>query len=115
MPIDFNPDRSIQELEGDDWGNPPEDSTGLVQAVYTLRRRPLSRLSAYELGRLIGQDVGLRWTLPLALKVLRDTVDDHNRVASTTMTYCQPSSAGNPTHGRNSPNWLRKQTKSSTC
>ncbi|MEU4955179.1 contact-dependent growth inhibition system immunity protein [Streptomyces lavendulae] len=79
MPIDFNPDRSIQELEGDDWGNPPEDSTGLVQAVYTLRRRPLSGMSAYELGRLIGQDVGLRWTLPLALKVLRDTVDDHNR------------------------------------
>ncbi|MGO4461006.1 contact-dependent growth inhibition system immunity protein [Streptomyces sp. M-16] len=79
MIIDFNPDRSIQELERDNWGNPPQDATGLVQAVYTLRQRPLGSLSAYELGRLIGQSVGLRWTLPLALKVLRDTVDDNNR------------------------------------
>ncbi|MFJ4778706.1 contact-dependent growth inhibition system immunity protein [Streptomyces sp. NPDC088762] len=64
--------RTLDELEGIRWPDPPLGSTGLVRTVHMLRRKPISELTAYELGRLIGQDVGLRWTLPLAIEILRD-------------------------------------------
>ncbi|MER5811914.1 contact-dependent growth inhibition system immunity protein [Streptomyces sp. NPDC002033] len=79
MPVNFDANRSIEDLDGERWGDPPSESTGLVQTMHALRKRPLASLTAYELGRLIGQNVGLRWTLPLALEVLRDTVDINNR------------------------------------
>ncbi|MEU3557822.1 contact-dependent growth inhibition system immunity protein [Streptomyces fragilis] len=63
--------RSIEELEGVRWPDPPSDSTSLVRSVHTLRKRPLGALSTEDMGRLIGQDVGLRWLLPLALDHLR--------------------------------------------
>jgi hypothetical protein len=33
-------------------------------------------LKAHELARLIGQDVGLPWLIPVALEVLRDTAPE---------------------------------------
>lgn len=63
--------RSIEELEGVRWPDPPSDSTSLVRSVHTLRKRPLRALSTRDMGRLIGQDVGLRRLLPLALDRLR--------------------------------------------
>ncbi|GAA2626791.1 MULTISPECIES: contact-dependent growth inhibition system immunity protein [Streptomyces] len=65
--------RTIEELEGDSWPEPPTESTSLVKAIHRLRKRPIGELTAYELGRLIGQDVGLRWTLPLAVEILHDS------------------------------------------
>ncbi|MFE9929909.1 contact-dependent growth inhibition system immunity protein [Streptomyces sp. NPDC005533] len=65
--------RTLEDLEGDVWPEPPAESTRLVKAVHRLRRRPVGELTAYELGRLVGQDVGLPWTLPLALEILRET------------------------------------------
>ncbi|MET9598637.1 MULTISPECIES: contact-dependent growth inhibition system immunity protein [unclassified Streptomyces] len=67
---------TLEALEGDIWPEPPDESTSLVKAVHRLRRLPVGELSAYELGRLIGQDVGLPWTLPLALEILRETAPD---------------------------------------
>ncbi|MFD9103146.1 contact-dependent growth inhibition system immunity protein [Streptomyces virginiae] len=69
---------TLEELEGDVWPEPPTDSTGLVKAVHRLRRVPLGELTPYELGRLIGQDTGLPWTLPLALEILRETAASQN-------------------------------------
>ncbi|MFE1862182.1 contact-dependent growth inhibition system immunity protein [Streptomyces anandii] len=69
-------DRSIEELEGDRWPEPPEDSTSLVRGVHALRRRPIKALGVEDLRRLIGQDVGLRWLLPVALDILRKTAPD---------------------------------------
>lgn len=45
----------------------------MVKAVHELRRRPVGTLEADELARLITQDVGLPWLLPLAVEILRDT------------------------------------------
>ncbi|MFF4430158.1 contact-dependent growth inhibition system immunity protein [Streptomyces sp. NPDC001513] len=70
--------RTLEELEGDSWPDAPAESTSLVKTVHRLRRRPVDGLTAYELGRLIGQDVGLRWTLPRALAILRDTAPAQN-------------------------------------
>ncbi|MGW3246122.1 contact-dependent growth inhibition system immunity protein [Streptomyces sp. NPDC001070] len=71
--ISFDRGLSIETLEGDVWPDPPEASTGLVRSVHALRRRPVGTLTPWDLSRLIGQDVGLTFTLPLALEILRDT------------------------------------------
>ncbi|MET8772654.1 contact-dependent growth inhibition system immunity protein [Streptomyces sp. NPDC004658] len=65
--------RSIEELEGDRWPDPPGDSTSLVRSVHELRRRAIEDLSVEDLRRLIAQDVGLHWLLPVALDFLRET------------------------------------------
>ncbi|MET7986815.1 MULTISPECIES: contact-dependent growth inhibition system immunity protein [unclassified Streptomyces] len=73
MPEEFDRDSSLEELEGLRWPVPPADTTPMVRSVYELRRRPVSTLKPQELARLIGQDVGLPWLLPLAVEILRDT------------------------------------------
>ncbi|MER5971311.1 contact-dependent growth inhibition system immunity protein [Streptomyces sp. NPDC002055] len=71
--VKFDRTLSVEMLEGDPWSDPPEDSTGLVRSVHELRKRPVGTLSAWDLARLIGQDVALPWTLPLGVEILRDT------------------------------------------
>ncbi|MET7870342.1 contact-dependent growth inhibition system immunity protein [Streptomyces cyaneofuscatus] len=68
--------KSLEQLEGFEWPAPPDDATGLVKAAHSLRKRPIGSLNAHELGRLIGQDIGLAWLLPIAVKILRETVAD---------------------------------------
>ncbi|QEU90878.1 contact-dependent growth inhibition system immunity protein [Streptomyces kanamyceticus] len=65
--------RTLEELEGRCWPEPSGDVTSLVRDAHELRRRPVGTLEPHELARLIGQDVGLPWLLPLAVEILRDT------------------------------------------
>lgn len=65
--------KTIEELEGNRWPDPPSDATYLVQSVHELRRRPIKDLGVDGLRRLITQNVGLRWLLPVALDHLRET------------------------------------------
>jgi CDI immunity proteins len=71
--IKFDRSASLEGLERDVWADPPESTTSMVRNIHELRRRPIGSLSPWELARLIGQDVGLPWTLPLGLKILRDS------------------------------------------
>ncbi|MFH9673562.1 contact-dependent growth inhibition system immunity protein [Streptomyces sp. NPDC017405] len=66
-------DSTIEDLEGSRWPDPPGDSTHLVRRVHALRRQAIKDLSVEDLRRLITQDVGLRWLLPVALDFLRET------------------------------------------
>ncbi|MGA5551596.1 contact-dependent growth inhibition system immunity protein [Streptomyces pseudogriseolus] len=68
-----DPTQSLERLQGQRWPEPPEDATSLVRAVHALRRRPVGDLRPEEQARLITQDVGLPWLLPLAVRILRDT------------------------------------------
>jgi hypothetical protein len=61
---------SIEELEGECWGDPPADSTPLMATVYRLRRRPAGTLGVEDLRVLTGQRVGLAIVVPLALAVV---------------------------------------------
>ncbi|MES5824435.1 contact-dependent growth inhibition system immunity protein [Streptomyces sp. RG80] len=70
-PIDRT--RSLEQLEQCRWPDPPEGATAMVKNVHDLRRSPVGALQPHELARLIGQDVGLPWLLPLAVEILRDT------------------------------------------
>lgn len=61
--------RSLQELEGDDWGEPDLESH-LVQTCHRLRRKRLIELTPEDLRIMIGQGIGLRYLVPLALERL---------------------------------------------
>ncbi|MFC5889920.1 contact-dependent growth inhibition system immunity protein [Kitasatospora sp. CM 4170] len=66
-----NRGRSPEELERDAWPDPPADATRLVTTVHALRRRPIGTLTVEDLRRLLGQQVGVPFVLPLALEILR--------------------------------------------
>lgn len=70
QPTDFA--RSIEELEGCDWGEPEADATEMVQRCYALRRKPLERLAPDELGLAVRQRIGIPYILDLAVAVVCD-------------------------------------------
>jgi hypothetical protein len=63
-------DKSLQELEQADWGEPTYDSH-LVTSVHRLRRVPLRQFTVENLRIMIGQGIGLPYLVPLALEHLR--------------------------------------------
>lgn len=65
--------RSLEEIEDDRWGDPPDDATRLVSTAYALRKRPVGALDAEGLRLLISQQIGLDTVVPLAIdQVERD-------------------------------------------
>jgi len=67
MPFDRS--KSLQQLEGDAWGEPTYDSY-LVTECHRLRRVPLREFTAEDLRIMIGQRIGLPYLIPIALEVL---------------------------------------------
>ena len=67
--IDIN--KSIEELTGEDWGNPQYDSY-LVTTIHSLRRKPLKDFSTEDFRIYIGQHFDLEYLLPLALNQLSE-------------------------------------------
>ena len=63
--------RTLDELDPPAWGEPTYDSY-LVTTCHRLRRKPLREFSAEDLRIMIGQGIGLRWLVPLALEVLEE-------------------------------------------
>jgi CDI immunity proteins len=63
-------DKSLRELEHEDWGEPTYDSY-LVTTIHRLRRVPLRQFTIEDLRIMIGQNVGLQYLVPLALEHLR--------------------------------------------
>lgn len=62
--------KSIENLEKDFWGQPPKDSTPLVDKVHRLRTIQIEKLEPKDIRLLIGQNVGLRFLIPVALDIL---------------------------------------------
>jgi hypothetical protein len=62
-------ERTLEELEGVDWGEPPFGSH-LVTECHRLRRVPLQDLRPEDLRLLLGQQIGAEYLTPLALEVL---------------------------------------------
>ncbi|MFJ8055357.1 contact-dependent growth inhibition system immunity protein [Streptomyces sp. NPDC096142] len=77
MPTSTHRSFSLEQLEGQRWPDPSEGSTHMVKNIHELRRKPIAELQAHELARLVGQDVGLPWLLPLAAEHLRDNAASH--------------------------------------
>lgn len=66
----FDLSKSLQELENCDWGEPMYDSH-LVATCHKLRRVPLKLFNTENLRIMIGQNIGLKFLVPLALKHLQ--------------------------------------------
>lgn len=62
--------QSLQELERQDWGEPPFPSR-LVRTCHALRRKPLRDFTVEDLRIMIGQDISLNYLIPLALEHLQ--------------------------------------------
>ncbi len=65
-----DPNRTLEELEGENWGEPDYESH-LVTECHRLRRVPLNEFTAENLRIMIRQNIGLPQLVPLALERLR--------------------------------------------
>jgi hypothetical protein len=59
--------KSLEQLDGEDWGDPPTGASGLVADVHHLRRIPIAELTDGDLRTLLGQRVGAEWLIAVAL------------------------------------------------
>ena len=62
---------TLEQLENEYWGEPECDS-GLVSMCPQLRKKPVHDLTVEDLRVLIGQNIGVKHLLPLAMGVLRN-------------------------------------------
>ena len=60
-------DTTLEELDGQSWGEADADATGLVRECHRLRRIPVRNLSNDDLRLLLGQQIGEEWLVPIAL------------------------------------------------
>lgn len=65
--------RSIEQLENDYWKG-VDFPTNLVERCFSYRKIPVSNLSEEQLRLLIGQQIGLPYTIPKAISVLQGNI-----------------------------------------
>ena len=63
-------EQSLEQLEGDAWGDAPAGATALIATVHQLRRKPVGTLDVEDLRVMLGQRVGVPVLVPRALNVL---------------------------------------------
>ncbi|BFT74078.1 contact-dependent growth inhibition system immunity protein [Paenibacillus sp. P36] len=68
--LDLN--KSLEEIDGENWGDPDEGATGLIRKCLTLRRKPLKDFTNDDLTRMIFQKFSLNYLVPLAITRLVD-------------------------------------------
>jgi hypothetical protein len=61
--------KTLQELEHDDWGEPKYDSH-LVTTCHQLRQKPLKDFTVADIRIMVGQGIGLELLAPMALEEL---------------------------------------------
>ena len=64
--------RTLEELEGENWGVPERAPAGMIAKCLALRRTPLSMLGPGDLRLLIGQQIVLAYLIPKALELVAD-------------------------------------------
>ena len=66
--------KSLENLEKNNWGEVPQDESSIVQRLYRLRKVPLEKLSTDDIRFMIIQEAGLSFLLTLALELLQDNL-----------------------------------------
>jgi len=64
---------SLENLEKDYWGEPTYDSH-LVKTCHLLRKKPIEDFEIEELRIMIGQNIGLKFLIPIALEKLKENI-----------------------------------------
>lgn len=62
---------TLEEIENDQWGPAPDDTSYLIRRCHELRTVPLGQFGPEDLRILIGQHIGLDVLVPLAAGMLR--------------------------------------------
>lgn len=65
--------KTLESLERDYWGEPKYNSH-LVTTCHRLRKKPLKDFETEDLRIMIGQNIGLRYLIPLALDKLDENI-----------------------------------------
>lgn len=65
-----NDGQSLQQLEGEDWGDPYTAPTNLVRRCLVARRQAIRDMPLDDLRCLIGQGIGLKYLMPRALDII---------------------------------------------
>lgn len=63
--------KTLQELEGKDWGDGSYFPSHLVLTTHALRRKPLRDFTIEDLRIMIGQNLSLEYLIPLAIEQLQ--------------------------------------------
>lgn len=66
-------EKSLENLEKDYWTEPDYDSH-LVKTCHQLRKKPLKDFEIEDLRIMIGQNIGLKFLIPLAIEKLRQDI-----------------------------------------
>jgi hypothetical protein len=70
-PPQIDGSKSLQEIDGEDWGDPETAETPMIGRVLGLRRKPLRELTHGEVRLAVGQKVGFPIVLEVAIRRLR--------------------------------------------
>ena len=65
-----NLSKSIEELENDIWNKPESFQTKMIENCHKLRKKQISNLTNEELRLSINQQVGIQYTIPIAVQKL---------------------------------------------
>ena len=57
-------EQSLEQIEQQSWGDPPDGSSRLIATVHELRRKPVGHLTAEDLRVLLSQRVGVDTLMP---------------------------------------------------
>ena len=66
--------KSLENLEKDNWGTIPKNESYLVTTCHKLRKKPLNKFEIEDFRILIGQNLGLKYLIPLAIKILEKNI-----------------------------------------
>ena len=70
----LNNNKTLEELENNYWGSPPNDSTTLVTRIHGIRKKILKDLTIEDLRITIGQSFSLEILIPLAIAELKKNI-----------------------------------------
>lgn len=66
-------EKSLENLEKDFWGESNYDKN-LVKICHQLRKKPLKNFEIEDLRIMIGQNIGLKFLIPLAFEKLKENI-----------------------------------------
>jgi hypothetical protein len=69
--IPFDTSKTLDQLENTIWGEPTGFVTGLIKECHRLRKIPIENFTIENLRVMIGQQIGLKFLIPLALEELK--------------------------------------------
>ena len=67
------PAKTLEELENQTWKYPEFDSY-LLRACYVLRKKSLQQFTVEDIRILVGQNIGLKYLVPIAISVLQENI-----------------------------------------